>query len=41
MIEDKKGKYPFIIGNTDASNKEGAHWWSIIDIEPRNELFFL
>ena len=41
MIEDKKGKYPFIIANTDASNKEGTHWWSIIDIEPRNELFFL
>ena len=41
MIQDKKRKYPFIIANTDASNKEGTHWWSILDIEPRNELFYL
>ena len=25
MIEDKKGKYQFIIANTDASNKERTH----------------
>ena len=40
MIEEKKGKYPFIIGNTDANNKKGTHWWSILNIEPKNELFF-
>ena len=40
MIEDKKGKYPFIIANTDLSNKRGVHWWSIFDIEPRNDIFF-
>ena len=40
MIEEKKGKYPFIIANTDASNKKGTHWWSILNIESRNELFF-
>ena len=40
MIEEKKGKYPFIIANTDAGNKKGTHWWSILIIEPRNELFF-
>ena len=40
MIEEKKGKYPFIIANIDASNKKGTHWWSILNIEPRNELFF-
>ena len=39
MISDK-GKYPFIIANTDASNKPGVHWWSILDIEPRNDIFF-
>ena len=38
MIEDKKGKYPFIIANTDASDKTGTHWWSILDIEPRNDI---
>ena len=40
MIEDKKRKYPFIIANTDANNNTGTHWWSILDIEPRNEIFF-
>ena len=39
MISDR-GKYPFVIANTDASNKPGAHWWNILDIEPRTELFF-
>ena len=36
MISDK-GKYPLIIGNTDASNKSGTHWWSTLDIEPINQ----
>ena len=40
MIEEKKGKYPFIIVNTDANNKKGTHWWSILNMEPKNELFF-
>ena len=40
MIEDKKGKYPFIIANTNKDNKRGTHWWSILDIEPRNDIFF-
>ena len=35
-----KGKYPFIIANTDASDKPGVHCWSIIEIEPRNDIFF-
>ena len=38
MISDR-GKYPFIIANTDASDKPGVHWWSILDIEPRNDIF--
>ena len=40
MIEEKKGKYPFIIANTDDSSEKGTHWWSILNIEPKNELFF-
>ena len=40
MIEDKKGKYPFIIANTDSIDKGGVHWWSILSIEPRNDIFF-
>ena len=41
MIEDKIGKCLFIIANTDRDNKRGTHWWSILDIEPRNDIFFL
>ena len=40
MIEDKKGKFPFIIANTDSSDKKGTHWGSILDIDPKNEIFF-
>ena len=36
----ESGKYPFVIANTDADNKQGVHWWSILDIEPRNNIFF-
>ena len=42
----KKDKHPFIIVNTDSSdilivlNTDGTHWWSILDIEPRTDLFF-
>ena len=39
MIEDKKGKCPFIIANTDSSDKDGVHWSSILDNEPRNDIF--
>ena len=34
------GKYPFIIANTDDSQKDGTHWWSILDIEPKTDIFF-
>ena len=39
MISDW-GKFPFVIANTDASDKPGVHWWSILDIEPRTDIFF-
>ena len=39
MINDL-GKFPFIIANTDESSKSGTHWWSILDIEPRTDIFF-
>ena len=39
IIEDGK-KFPFIIANTDANGKLGVHWWSILDIEPRTDVFF-
>ena len=40
LISEKKGKYPFLIANTDSSEKKGTHWWSILDIEPKRDLFF-
>ena len=39
LIEDS-GKFPFIIANTDTSSKSGTHWWSILDIDPRTDIFF-
>ena len=40
MMTAKKGKYTFIIANTDASSKHNTHWWTILDIEPKTDLFF-
>ena len=40
MISEKKGKYPFIIANTNSSEKEGTHWWSILNIDPKQDIFF-
>ena len=40
MISGKKGKYPFIIANTDSSDKDGTHWWSIMDVKPQTDLLF-
>ena len=34
----KKGNYPFIIANTDRDDRDGTHWWSIMDIEPKTDL---
>ena len=39
MISES-GKYLLVIANTDADNKPGVHWWSILDIEPKNDIFF-
>ena len=40
MISEKKGKYSFIIANTDSSEKDGTHWWSILNTEPKTDTFF-
>ena len=40
MISEKKGKYPFIKGNTNSDDKGSTHWWSISDIEPKIGLLF-
>ena len=33
------GKYPFVIANTDSSEKGGTHWWSILDYKPKTDIF--
>ena len=40
MISSKKGKYPFVIANTDSSEKGGTHWWNILDNEPKTDIIF-
>ena len=40
MISEKKGKNPLLIANIDGSSKERTHWWSILDIEPKTDIFF-
>ena len=39
MMTEKRGRYPFIIMNTDRSNKSGMHWWSFLDLHPKREIF--
>ena len=40
IIKARGAKYPFLISNMDRSDKEGTHWWSILDIHPKTEIFF-
>ena len=37
---NNSGKHPFIIANTDDSQKDGIPWWSILDFEPKTDIFF-
>ena len=39
MMTEKKGRYPFIIINTDRSDKGGTHWWSFLDLHLKKEIF--
>ena len=33
-------KCPFLVSNTDRSDQGRMHWWSIMNISPKKELFF-
>ena len=39
IIKKRNAKYPFAIFNTDKENQSGIHWWSFLDINPKNNLF--
>ena len=41
IIKIRNGKYQFAIFNTDKENEPGIHWWSFMDIHPKNNLSFL
>ena len=42
IIKDKpKVKYPFIIMNTDRSDRTGTHWWSFLDLHKKKKEIFL
>ena len=40
IIKKRNAKYPFAIFNTDKENQPGVHWWSFLDINPKNNYFF-
>ena len=39
IIKQRNAKYPFAIFNTDKENEPDVHWWSFMDIHPKNNLF--
>ena len=40
IIKNKpKVKYPFVIMNTDRSDRDGTHWWSFLDLHPKKDIF--
>ena len=39
IIKRRNAKYSFAIFNTDKENEPGFHWWSVFDIQPKNNLF--
>ena len=41
LVREKKAPYPFMIMNTYRSNKEGEHWWSLLEISPKDQFFYL
>ena len=39
MLIDSGAQYPFILMNTDRSDKKGTHWWSFLDLHLKKEIF--
>ena len=39
MIKEKHVRYPFMIMNTDRSNKKGVHWWSLLELHTPKHIF--
>ena len=39
MMIESKSNYPFIIMNTDRSDKKGTHWWIFLELRTKKEIF--
>ena len=39
MMNEKSTRYPFIIMNTDRSDKKSTHWWSFLNHHLKKEIF--
>ena len=39
IIKNRNAKYRFAIFKTAKENEPGKHWWSFLDIQPKNNLF--
>ena len=39
IITESGARYPFVIMNTDRSDKKGTHWWSFLDLHTKKEIF--
>ena len=39
MMRETGARYPFIIMNTDRSDKKGMHWWIFLDPHRKKEIF--
>ena len=38
LIKSRKMKYISLISNRDRFDQPGTHWWSILDIHPKNAI---
>ena len=41
LIKEKNGQYPFMIMNTDRNNKKSTHWWRLLELHPRRNIFLV
>ena len=35
ILIHSEGKYPFVITNTNRSDKKGTYWWIFLDLHPK------
>ena len=39
LINEKLAPYPFMIMNTDGSGQEDEHWWSLLELSSKEQIF--